>query len=60
MYSLEEGLGNTFARTTTTVLRQLAEVPRELEDVVGSLNGGGGSELPHMFRHTTLSYHHVR
>ena len=59
VYGLEEGLGGAFVRSTTTVLHQLAEVARELDDVVSNFSQTSKSDMPHMVRHISLSYHHV-
>ncbi|KAL1639382.1 hypothetical protein SLS58_007963 [Diplodia intermedia] len=58
VYGVEKGMGDTFVRTTTTVLHQLAEVSRELEHIKSSFDDVSRSELPHMLRNTMLSYHH--
>ncbi|KAI9691939.1 MAG: hypothetical protein M1822_008012 [Bathelium mastoideum] len=57
-YESDEGLGPDFVRCTTAVLQRLAEVSREIDEIM-SASKTCRRELPHMFYNTTLYYHYV-
>jgi hypothetical protein len=59
VYGLGEDLGNSFVRSTTSLLQQLAEVSRDLDGVMSSFHQTSHTDLPHTLRHITLAYHHV-
>ncbi|KAK4500752.1 hypothetical protein PRZ48_008942 [Zasmidium cellare] len=58
VYSIEQGLGQPFVNSTTDILHELAAVSRDLEAVVSDYKRSPKGDLPNIFRHITLSYHH--
>ncbi|KAL7622540.1 hypothetical protein AAE478_008047 [Parahypoxylon ruwenzoriense] len=56
VYGLEDG--DSFIRSTTGVLHQLADVSRELDSTMSSYNRTSWCELPHMLTHIALLCHH--
>ena len=59
MYSIEKGLGQPFINSTTDILHELAAVSKDLESVMEEYKRSPNGDLPNIFRHITLSYHHV-
>ncbi|KAE8369010.1 hypothetical protein BDV27DRAFT_153465 [Aspergillus caelatus] len=57
IYSFDENLGSDFVSSITSVLHKLAEVSREIDEVISGFKATKG-ELPHMFYNITLSHHH--
>ncbi|CAG8927946.1 unnamed protein product [Penicillium salamii] len=57
IYSFDDKLGSDFVSSITSVLHNLAEVSREIDEVTFSFKASGG-DLPHMFYSITLSHHH--
>ncbi|XDG06182.1 hypothetical protein ABKA04_005797 [Annulohypoxylon sp. FPYF3050] len=58
VYGLEDDIGDTFIRSTTAVLHQLADLSRELDNITSSFNWTSWNEVPHMFTQITLLCHH--
>ncbi|KAI1503172.1 hypothetical protein F5X99DRAFT_117257 [Biscogniauxia marginata] len=58
VYGLEDDIGDTFIRSTTAVLHQLADLSRDLDNITSSFNWTSWSEVPHMFTQITLLSHH--
>ncbi|KAI5920642.1 hypothetical protein F4810DRAFT_681999 [Camillea tinctor] len=58
VYGLEDDAGDTFIRSTTAMLHQLADLSRELESITSSFNWTSWNEVPHMFTQITLLCHH--
>ncbi|CAG7996161.1 unnamed protein product [Penicillium salamii] len=57
IYSFDDKLGSDFVSSITSVLHNLAEVSREIDEVTFGFKASGG-DLPHMFYSITLSHHH--
>ncbi|CAI7663427.1 unnamed protein product [Penicillium pancosmium] len=58
IYTFDDNLGSDFVSSITSVLHKLADVSREIDEVISSFKASKG-ELPQMFYNITLSHHHV-
>lgn len=59
MYSNDASLQISFIPNTTSFLLQLAEVSRELDQVMSGYSNSSQGDLPQSLRHIAMSYHHV-
>ena len=59
VYSNDASLQSSFIPNTASFLLQLAEVSRELDQVMSGYSNSSQGDLPQSLRHIAMSYHHV-